>query len=324
MKAFLLLFLSLLSGLSFLHAKVWRVNNQTGISANFTSLGAAFSSSTVLAGDTIYLEGSSSNYSFVTLNKRLVIIGPGYFLSDAGGNLGLQFNTEAAKVSIAVDSLASGSEFHGLQGNIFLNSNADNIKMIRCNIVFNLNSSFANSRAVNIEFRQCYVNISFSGVMENLVVTNCIINGMQTNSLINGLIRNNTVPGPCSVNNSYISNNIFLSSVTFTNCTIKNNLSNANNLPATNNNQVAIPIGTLIINTGSTDGRYMLAASSPARGAGETINGETPDAGAFGTGDPYRLSGIPAIPSIYSLQAPSSVPATATFLTVTLSTRSNN
>lgn len=312
----------------FLHnsiqARTWRLNNQSGISADFTTLSAAFSSSNVMAGDTLYVEGSAINYNFATLTKRLVVIGPGYYLSEAGSNPGLQFNGQSAKVSIAIDSLASGTELYGLQGSVFLNSNADNVKIIRCQVNFNQNNTFPNSKASDIEFRQCFINISFTPTMENVRITNCIIQNLLLSSVINGLIRNNTFPGPCSVINSYVSNNIFLSSVTLTNCSVKNNVSTGNNLPAGNNNKLGIPIANLIVNTGSNDGKYVLTDNSPAKTAGETINGETPDAGAFGTGDPYRLSGIPPIPTIYALQAPSSVPATATVMTVTISTRSNN
>jgi hypothetical protein len=324
MKTSLLSILCLFLSVQSLFAKTWRVNNQSGINANFSSIGAAVGSSTVLAGDTLYIEGTATNYQFTTINKRLVFIGPGYFLSDVGSNAGLQFNGQSAKVNIAIDSLASGSEFYGLSGSIYMNTNADNLKFIRCNINFNPNNVIANSKASEIEFRQCYISVSFVQTLENIKITNCIINNLQLSSVINGLLRNNTVPGPCTINNSYVSNNIFLSSLTLTNCSVKNNLSNANNLPAGNNNKVSIPATNIIVNTGSSDGKYMLTDTSPAKSAGETINGETPDAGAFGTGDPYRLSGIPPIPTIYALQAPSSVPATATVMTVTISTRSNN
>jgi hypothetical protein len=43
----------------------------------------------------------------------------------------------------------------------------------------------------------------------------------------------------------------------------------------------------------------------------------------FGGNDPYKVSGIPGIPTIYQLQAPANVPAGGN-LPVTISTRSNN
>ncbi|WP_315820967.1 hypothetical protein [Paraflavitalea speifideaquila] len=50
----------------------------------------------------------------------------------------------------------------------------------------------------------------------------------------------------------------------------------------------------------------------------------TPDCGAFGGNDPYKLSGIPAIPSIYLLTVPASIPSGSSSMNVTFSTRNNN
>jgi len=67
------------------------------------------------------------------------------------------------------------------------------------------------------------------------------------------------------------------------------------------------------------DARNQLAPNSPARGAGE--NGT--DCGAFGGDDPYVLSGIPDIPSIYQLTVPSQVPQNGT-LNVQIKAKTNN
>jgi hypothetical protein len=147
-------------------------------------------------------------------------------------------------------------------------------------------------------------------------------------NVINGLFRNNTlVSSGGTLNNCYVSNNIFSSSsLTFTNSLVKYNVSNQNNLPdpVVNNNKVNQNAALFFVGGASADAQYQLGATSPALAAGEPINGVTPDAGAFGTADPYRLSGIPPIPAIYSLTVPASVPATATSMTITFSTRSNN
>ena len=164
-------------------------------------------------------------------------------------------------------------------------------------------------------------------VFENLQVTNCFLTAIfNITTNINGLIRNNIFTNHVTISNSYIANNIFLNSPTlsFTNCTVKYNIAQVNVLPAGNSNQNNISQASLFTLTGSTDGRYQLKAGSPAIGAGEPVNGVTPDAGVFGTADPYRLSGIPPIPTIYALTVPASVPSSATSMTVTVSTRSNN
>src|SRR6476620_10631294 len=81
------------------YAKVWRVNSNSnyngtslwgdnfgGTSAYpvFKQLADVINSNliTATAGDTIHLEGSSIDYTNVTITKKLVIIGPGYFLNE--------------------------------------------------------------------------------------------------------------------------------------------------------------------------------------------------------------------------------------------------
>ncbi|MEQ1554417.1 MAG: hypothetical protein ABL929_09580, partial [Ferruginibacter sp.] len=74
----------------------------------------------------------------------------------------------------------------------------------------------------------------------------------------------------------------------------------------------------------STDGQWRLKAGSPAIAAGETVLGITPDCGAYGTADPYVLSGIPPIPTIYLLTVPAAIASNATTMPITISTKSNN
>lgn len=311
-------------------AKVWRVNNNVGVNADFVQLSTAVANAAVQNGDTIYVEASATSYNAVTLNKRLVIIGTGYFLSE---NTGLQANPNDALVSsISVDSLASGSSFLGLRvSQVFINSNTDNITITRCHTSLFTNSTLPNSRLSNWVINKSYLgNISFGNtffIFEDLQVTNCFVTGSYTvASNINTLIRNNIFMSVVTTTNSYIANNIFInfSSNSFTNCTVKYNIAQQNVLPAGNNNQNNVSQASLFILTGSTDGKYQLKAGSPALAAGEPINGEIPDCGPFGTADPYRLSGIPPIPTIYAFTVPVSIPSSATTMTITVSTRSNN
>ena len=44
------------------HAKIWRVNNNTGVVADFTTFTAAVNSASVLSGDTIHIEPSATSY----------------------------------------------------------------------------------------------------------------------------------------------------------------------------------------------------------------------------------------------------------------------
>lgn len=323
------------------NAKVWRINNTAGVVADFPSCDAALSSSSVINDDTLYVEGSATSYAGFTLNKRLVIIGTGYFLSGANSNTGLQANPNASFFNsgyIIFDSTASGSTLVGLDYFTFAlgtsGSAADNITLIRCRInsITSYYGPVANTFMAGWKINKCHLgDISLSTcVFQNWEVTNNIFTSslnMNSTGNLNNLIRNNVIRGTINLYSAYFSNNI-ITGTTFTtvNVTVKNNISNSSNLPVGNgnlNNQAdAIVFQGLTGN--STDGQWRLAVSSPAIGAGETISSITPDCGAFGTADPYKLSGIPAIPTIYSLTVPASVPSNATTMPITISTRSNN
>lgn len=315
--------------MSSVDAKVWRVNNTTGVVADFVQLSTAVASPAVLDGDTIHVEGSSTVYNGAAIKKRLVIIGPGYHLGGTGSNAGLQYHDQVAYINgLVLDSLGSGSVVMGLSGYMYLQTGADNYTITRNNI--DLYAENAGQKASNIKITQNQIDVRLSAIaFENLEFTNNIINNnclLASLSNTNVLFRNNTiVSAVANVTNAYVSNNIFLSTVNLVNCTIRYNIaSGLNTLPAGNNNQNNKPVATVILNTGSNDGKFQLAPGSPAIAAGEPINGITPDCGAFGTADPYRLSGIAPIPTIYSLTVPASVPSSATSMTVTVSTRSNN
>ena len=324
------------------HAKVWRINNNSGVVADFTSCVDALASDNVVDGDTLHVEGSANAYSGFTLNKRLVMIGTGYFLSGSNSNSGQQANANSSSFAngyISFDSASSGSTLIGLDNFIFsigpnLGSATDNITLIRCNVAnIGINYGYtANTKMVGWKINKCHINtIAFSGIsLQNWEITNNIIQSsidMSSTSNINILVRNNVFRSGIILFSCYFSNNIITNAAFITvNTTIKNNLSSGTNLPSGNGNvsnqSDAVVFQGLIGN--SSDGQWRLKAGSPAVGAGETIAGITPDCGAFGTADPYVLSGIPAIPTIYLLTVPANVATNAATMPITISTKSRN
>lgn len=329
------------------NAKVWRINNTPGVTADFTTCALALASASVVNDDTLHIEGSSVSYAGFTLNKRLVIIGTGYFLSGANSNPGLQANGNSAYfagASIYFDSTSSGSTLIGLD-NIYLGvgpslgSATDNIIVTRCNLsgIGNAYGYTANSKMVGWKVNKCYIaSLSLALFpLQNWEITNNVFTSNidigNTNNL-NNLVRNNVIRSSVNMYNGYFANNI-IQNTTFTvvNVTVKNNLalgapagftpfagSNGN---LNNQTDAALFQG---LTGNSTDGQWRLKAGSPAIGAGETVSTITPDCGAFGTADPYVLSGIPAIPTIYLLTVPASVATSATTMPITISTKSNN
>lgn len=342
MKYLILLCLFSIAGLQ-LQAKVWRINNTPGVLADFTNCADAVSSASVLNGDTLHIEGSATTYSGFTLNKRLVIIGTGYFLSGANSNSGLQAGPNTANFGggiILFDSTCSGSVLIGLDNFFFgigatLGSATDNITLTRCRIS-SLGQYYGYTAGTTMsgwKVNKCYIESGFdfsAQVLQNWEVTNnIVVSGLNLGFTgnLNNLIRNNVFRTSIVLYSAYFANNIITGSTfTTTNVTIKNNLSTGTNLPAGNGNLNNQSDAALFqgLTGNSTDGQWRLNVGSNAIGAGETISGITPDCGAYGTADPYKLSGIPPIPTIYLLTVPASVPSNATTMPITISTRSNN
>lgn len=333
------------------HAKIWRVNNTPSTNADFTDLITAVANASVLSGDTIHVEPSATTYSTPTINKNLVIIGNGYLLTGAGSNPGLQENTLTSRVSsfqfgagsagtriIGIDIASAFMGFPGNSGNV-------NLTFEKCQFSsFNL-SLAANTTYSNITIRKCYFpvgvnNQAGTSTVNNFVIENCILNSNVFYFIHNGIgtgniFRNNVFQtgGDVQLVGFYVANNIFITGAnnSFLNCNVKNNIFTFNQTGVTvgplnvnGNNLVAQPVASIIVNAGSNDGRFQLAAASPAIGGGVDISGNKPDCGAFGGNDPYRLSGIPGIPTIYSLTVPASIPLGSPTMNVTFSTRNNN
>jgi hypothetical protein len=339
-------------------AKIWRVNNNVGISADATALPILFDGTSSASnpeaanGDTIHVEPSATAYNSPNINKQVVIIGNGYFLSGTSGNTGLQENTLTSRVGgfffgsgsagtriIGIDLVNQSGFFGGHSGNV--NFTYEKCRFIQ-NIWFNLS---ANTTYTNITIRKCFiesqsVNIPATTTLNNFTLENCVQSGLffdfPTSLGTNIVIRNNvfaTING-ANLQNAYVANNLFLTSATvntFVSCNVKNNIFTANQtgvtvgpLSTNGNNLITQPIATIVVNSGSTDGKFQLAAGSPAISGGVDIAGQKPNCGAFGGNDPYKLSGIPGIPTIYSLSVPTSIPVGTATMNVTLSTRNNN
>jgi hypothetical protein len=350
MKKIFLLFVMMTGILSATQAKIWRINNNAGITADFSSFHAAANSSAVLGGDTLYMEPSNTQYATnsMTLTKRLVVVGPGFFLDPANsttpGNPGLQVSTTDSEIAfLRLGTGSDGSRFLGvtMSGALYFNG-AANVSFEKVYFPSGIYYETGTNDATSI--RKCFfnngINISNSGtaVISNFICENNIFYGGAYITLTalagsGNIVRNNSVVGgnAFTLNNTYVANNIFAigSQSNFTNCTIKNNLFQiAQTLPGTAvGNQLSVNMTNVYVGgtTGSLDSRAALKAGSPAIAAGLTVGAVvTPDCGAYGATDPYKLSGIPNIPSIYALTVPVSIPSGSATMNVTFSTRNNN
>jgi hypothetical protein len=338
---FLFLATTFISSLSF--ATILRVGYKGPIisGVDYANLQSAYDAATI--GDTLMFYPGS--YNMGQSDKRLVFLGYGYFLSGTGSNANLQNITGDLNISLQMNAPSSGSIFEGIQTlsvTTYFGESVNDVTIRRCGGSFGIFSS-PGTTCNNWKIIQCtnaYISPSWSGgKATNFQVHNSIIKGYGLSGSEHIGIFNNCYFESIGVN---ISN----SGIMFQNCIFQGNsvsaFSNAifqnclfdianPGLTGTNNqfeikfggqfgNSNTVFVGHPIALAGETeDGKYKLKPGSPAIGAG--IGGI--DLGIFGGVNPYRLSGIPSIPTIYKLEA-SSLNATTNPYTITFSTRSNN
>jgi hypothetical protein len=321
MKKFLLLSVAVTLTCTMSFAKIWRVNNNSGVTADFTALQAAHDGAS--SGDTIYLESSPTSYGGLNCTKKLAIIGTGYFLDQ---NTDLQAFTLPSHVSgISFNAGSQGSSVEGLSfdGNGISIYSVNDIVVRRNNFggingstpdyyvgVINIYNGASNILITQNYAVQVYSNSSSTGVLisNNFISYQSYYGDNTANAAINlhantvAIIKNNIFRrGAISAYNSNISNNIMIvGSLAGSGNLISNNIGSSTQFGNTNGNKQNVDAGTIFEGTGSYDGAYKLKSGSPAIGAGYGSTSASPvDCGIFGGTTPYKLSGLPAIPSIY-------------------------
>lgn len=318
-----------------LQAAIIRVNNNPGANAAYSSAQTAHDNAN--PGDTLHIEPSVTTYGNLTMTKRLTLIGNGYFLTE---NSGLQVNVNTSQFAVITfdpgskrskitgmvltSGIAVNTDSITIERNYFptntaqqsasygvaINGNVTGIYVTQ-NYMYPMIYSLSGAASyVYIMNNYLYYGISFQGDDTNMYVLNNVFQGNTTSNVANALVQNNIVQNPGSIFN--VSSSI-----------IQNNICAGTQFPAGDGNQRNVDMNT-VFNTAdpSPDGRYQLKINSPAKDAG-FYGGE--DCGMFdvppGFGYvPYKLSGIPSVPSIYLLNATVS----GNTLNVTVSTRSNN
>jgi hypothetical protein len=310
-------------------------------------------------GDTLYI--FPGNWSAPNITKRLIIIGGGYLLDSsqtAGsgnkGNADYQYFKNNTSVSFTLKNGSTGSKIFGITGNITIGGVvADIVNDIEVGGLqgFVTVSSSTN----NLVMKNCRSNFSYAVFVNtgatinvtNILVQNCIAeNGtvvyLNTPGSATGLVDN------CTSSDAYVpsgsilfSNNVFTGLTTssnfYPNCIFNNNLirglavnypgvvgsSNVYNNFVNSGTTTAANtcfVGWPFQGNFSNDEKFKLAVGSPAIGIGTSGS----NAGAFGGNNPYKLSGIPPIPSIYKIGSPQGNNPSGSTITIDFSTRGNN
>lgn len=353
--SFLFIAALLISNISFAH--IFRIGypgpQLAGV--DFIPSNAAAAVTAASTGDTLQIYPNATAPNVASLNKQLVFIGMGYFLTN---NPGLQVETTPSVLSVTMAAGASGSIFEGLQISGSVSSlggtTLQNILFTRCYLTdYQFYTQVAGDSIKNITFSQCYCSSSIA-----------INNESASNSTISGIDFQNCICAESYPANFYISAGGIITNITFENCSCQYYTANETGAiscyyrncifqyePTAVNNDVfdyctftsnnathyvtgtsdqfgkavtAIYSGGGVITSGTGwDASWKLATGSPCIGYGKDNSGNAIDAGAYGGVVPYRLSGIPAVPAFYILSAPSSS-ATANPYTITFSVRANN
>ena len=339
MKHLLTFSLALLMAVS-ASATVLRVNNSVGSSAPYTDLITAHAVATV--GDTIYVEGSNTPYGSLTVTKRLVFIGPGYFLLE---NPGTPASLEAVVNQFILDDDgtndptqgAAGTEIRGLSFTQGSGSNTtiyvNDVLIAQC--IFNQYIYMFEFDIVNTTIIQNYfVGQGFTFINGNpgfnqLTFANNIVNGLfriPDNS--SGLIFHNLFLGTVDVesfNGEFRSNIATTTSATVSTTGTGNtsdNTSSTGQFGNTNGNNTASVSALFVGPSGnSTDGQYQLLPTA-TQAKGNAHDGT--DRGPFGGMLPYVLSGQPDIPKVLTVITNTSPIFPSILLNVTVRATSGN
>jgi len=308
MKRLTLTTIILLGILVSVNAKSWRVNNTPGVDADFTTLNAAQDSAS--SGDTLYIEGSATSYGDFTINKKLIIMGPGYFLTENDTTQVTKLTAKLGNVSI----YAEGTVLSGLHMN-YLYNHASKVVITRNFINTDLYAVHNETILYDVVVSQnyCKRNLTRNNKLRNaLIFNNIVLNTLTMGTAsddFTGVIKNNVVANMIEAVNAVIKNNIIYNSAgagykILTGNTFSYNLFAGSSVPGGTGNVANVDMSTVFsdFTNVSVDNDFTLKEGSPASGAGE--NGT--DCGAFGGDQPYVLSGIPGVPHIYDAIIPTS------------------
>lgn len=295
-----------------LRATVWRVYNQTTSTSVFSSVQAAIDDDGVFPGDTILIEGSSENYSGFDVNKRLVILGTGYFVSE---NPNSSLEGKRAVISGTADFNA-GSEGSIISSVLFSNSSVARPRIyvddIWVNSCYLLNGFYVGGDLTGIVVTRNYFDggdMDYSSVtsVQGTIFRNNIVNsdfnveGTSTFLRTFASVANNLFLGDVTLRTSTYRNNIWLplqaSSISITAGIKEYNINISVDMGSENNNQVITSLSQLYNTEGTTDGRWKIKDDSAFKNSGK----DGTDPGPYGGATPYVLSGLPNIPIIYEI-----------------------
>ncbi len=326
MKNLIFIICGVVSFTNSLHATVRTVSNYASTPAQYNTVQAAINAST--EGDTIYINGSPTNYGDFVIDRRLTIIGAGYDVSGTDYN----FNTSVGYITFdsVFNHTVAGTQLMGLEINGQIsyasgdNGNIHNITIKRCLVNSYLYVSGNNWLIINnlIRYPIYLNNFNNTLISNNILFQAYLYNSSQSSLYVmnNLFIYYSGSYLIYSLTNANIFNNIFyacdVSAYNSINNVFNNNLSyNTANytLPPTGNSgtgnlqqqdpkfmdqsSIPAPGQTPIAYNALKNYNWRLQASSPAKNAGT----DETDLGIYG--GPYPWPGFTGMPNIPVIQS---------------------
>ncbi len=332
-----MLFIAIFSGMQ-VNAKIWRVNNNSNYNGttlwgdNFGGTAAypvfkqligtasANLSGLVVNGDTIHVEGSTIEYVGGNLTKKLIIIGPGYFLNE---NSNTSNNLLPAVINhISFTAGSSGSQLIGLHVRDDANEiliDVSDILVKRCKIdrAVHLSPGTSDIRILQNFFSKTTasaIETEGGGFPTDVVFNNNIVLGtlvlLSNHTMLE--CKNNVFAGLASGGNPTLQlyagsfqNNIMTNPGATTDINGGTNLNVTYNTGSsasqfgggTGNIVIANMAASLFVASGTSDGKYQLQPGSAA-GSDGTERGAY---GGLAVTSRYALSGLAPIPVIYEI-----------------------
>lgn len=291
------------------YSKILTVDNNYPKIGDFSTLQEAHDAAS--NGDTLYVFPSLANYSAISIQKKLHIIGSGFQSLQQG------IRPTLAEGTFEFSEFSNGSSLSSFGGNFNVIINADNVKILRNK----LKSVKVNSGHAGIIIKQNFLHDNNSYYLIDIEDYNEVFianNIIKNHSIIWYSIAANNGKGikaNQTSNTSVIIHNIIdLVGTTWSNgYEVAMDVGTSNTIAYNNiiligpiigiqtefyNNLVSPNLESVFINYREND--YHLKSDSPAKGSG--YNGE--DMGIYGGEFPFVDGGYPSIPSIYFLDVP--------------------
>jgi len=327
-----------------LEANSWRVNNfaQNPYGVNmggtashpvFGQLSDAVLSPLVFDGDTIYLEASPDSYDGATVNKSLIVIGPGYFLNENHDNSVNNYSSDIEYINFSTGSENSQLIAICVSGYYCIEIEVSDITIKRCKINYSIQLGYSISDIYitgnffsDEESSSSIIDANYYGFPLNVRLNNnicqrrldleyddpdyqfeqcnnnvfdCVVAGDYSVSCYAASFKNNIVKNAATT--------VYVNGVddfeSFPDPKVAYNISVNSSIQfgSEYGNIEVSDMTDLFVNqaTNTTDGDYQLLTASPGSGNGS----DGTDRGVYGgvESNHYTISGLPPMPVIYQI-----------------------